>query len=54
MQKDNPTVFECSKSKDKLHIWLQIIKDNKEKDGAVCIYCSLVLSQIQAVDVWRE
>ena len=49
MRKNNPAVYECPRTKNKLHHWM------KGSDGlAVCKRCKLKLNQEDTDDVYRE
>lgn len=53
MKLDNPACYECPKGKNKLHTWSPIIQDG-ERDGAICLNCSLILTESQAAKVWGD
>lgn len=48
MQKNNPAVFECAKTKSTIYTWIR-----RDDGSAYCLNYNSELTKIQADDVWR-
>lgn len=50
MDKNNPAVFECRKSKNTLHHWVR----DPDSARATCLHCKVTLTNEQTEDCYRD